>query len=434
MAIDLLYGLLAEHLLVVLLLVLMLLEMLKAGGPRAAAVLGVLVLVAGCAVLLRQYSQGYAVDLVPEEIRIDRFTVLAKLVILACGLLFSVTFAASATCKSVFLVCASLLGALLVMDSAGFISLFIGIEMLSLPAFALMVRGAGATVASEAAFKYLLLSSIATALILFGIAFAYGSSGTLSIGAFAHAAAAGSSQDVAGTVLVASGLFLKAAVFPFHGWAPDAYGGAALPVTSFLASIVKGTVFLTLVRIFGNVALDSATASSIALLAVLSIFYGNFAAIQQRTFKKLLAYSSIAHAGYMLFAFVDVTGHRMDDLLWYVFIYAVAVISACASFSILCPRERDDVQSLDGAFRSHPAAALVFGAALLSLAGLPPLPGFFAKLLVFRSVIASGYLGLASIAFIGSFIGITYYLSLFFRLFAASSQSVEVESNRSETR
>lgn len=429
---DLFSGLLAEELLLVLLLTLMLLEMLKV-SPRIADALVKLVLFAACAILLRQYAQGYDVDLMPGEVRVDRFAVLAKLVLLGCALLLTLVSPVSATFKSGFLVCSSLLGALVMMDSAGFIPLFIGIEMLSLPAFALMLSGTGTTSASEGAFKYLVLSSIASALLLFGIAFAYGITGTLNIADFAQAVGAGSSPAVAAGILVASGFFLKAAVFPFHGWAPDAYSSARLQVTSFLASIVKGAVILALVRIFATVDLNSATFAIIAVLSLLSIYYGNIAAIRQRNFKRLLAYSSISHAGYMLVAFIDTTGGRVADLLWYVAIYAATVIVACASFAILCPGERDDVQATDGAFQSHPLAALVFGLAMLSLAGLPPLPGFFAKLFIFSSVIASQYLAAAIIAFVGSFIGVTYYLALFFRLFATDARSPLVDSKQSGT-
>ena len=158
------------------------------------------------------------------------------------------------------------------------------------------------------------------------------------------------------------------------------------------------------------------------MLSLLSIWFGNITAIRQRSFKRLLAYSSISHAGYMLFAFVGAGGSRISDLLWYVAIYAATVIVACASFSVLAG-ENDDVQATDGAFESHPVAALVFGLAMLSLAGLPPLPGFFAKLFVFSSVIASEHLAAAVLAFIGSFIGVTYYLALFFRQFAAAPRN-----------
>src|SRR5262245_56470804 len=183
MGADLFNGLLAEQLLLGLLLALMLLEMLAA-NPRIADILVKVVLFAACAVLLRQYVRAYDVDLLPGEVHIDRFAVLAKLVLLSCALLASLVSPVTATFKSAFLVGSSLLGGLIVVDSAGFIPLFIGMEMLSLPAFALMVNGTGTTSASEGAFKYLVLSSVASALLLFGIAFAYGITGTLTVAAF----------------------------------------------------------------------------------------------------------------------------------------------------------------------------------------------------------------------------------------------------------
>ena len=152
MAAELFYGLLPEHLLLGLLLALMVLDMLAA-NPRAAGILVTTVLSAACAVLLQQYAQGYAAEPLAGEIRIDRYAVLAKLVLAGCTLLWTLLPPVRATFKSAFSCCSSLLGAFVVMDSAGFIPLFLGIEMLSLPAFALMVTGAGATSASEAALK-----------------------------------------------------------------------------------------------------------------------------------------------------------------------------------------------------------------------------------------------------------------------------------------
>jgi NADH-quinone oxidoreductase subunit N len=432
MAGKLLYGLLPEHLLLGLLFALMLLEMFKP-RPRVGGRLVTVVLFAAVAVLVRQYAVGYEVELLPGEIHIDRFALLAKLVVIGSGLLWTMMFPSQLDFKSAFLLCSSLFGASIVMDSAGFISLVLGIEMLSLPAFALLVHLGGAS-GSEGAFKYLLLSAVASALLMFGIAFSYGATGLLSIDAFAHIASGESALGAAATVLIASAFFVKAAVFPFHGWAPDAYSAARIHVTAFLAAIVKGAVILAFVRILPGVALGAETVAIITALSIGSILFGNAAAIRQHKFKRLLAYSSIAHAGYMMFAFVDVTGGRATDLLWYVIIYALTVIVACASFSRLCPGEQDDVQALDGTFQSRPIAALIFGLAMLSLAGLPPLPGFFAKLFVFRSVIASGHLVPAIIAFTGSFIGVTYYLGLFYRLFTASTQPTGADPNREAAR
>src|SRR5689334_9003971 len=170
MASDLVYGLLPDHLLLVLLLALLVLEMFDAPA-RIGDLLLKATLIGACGVLYVQYRAGYNAAPIANEIRIDDFAVLAKLVLAGCGLLLAWILPPGETYKSRFLLASSLLGAMVIVDSAGFVSLFIGIEMLSLPAFALMIHGAGTTSASEAAFKYLLLSSVATALLLLGIAF-----------------------------------------------------------------------------------------------------------------------------------------------------------------------------------------------------------------------------------------------------------------------
>ena len=420
MATDLIYGLLPEHLLLGLILVLMLLEIFQA-DKRLAGLLFAISAAAGCGVLAVQLSQGYTVNLVPGEILIDRFALIARLVILGCGLILGVcSLATSSSCKFWMLLASSLLGALTIMDSAGFISMFIGIEMLSLPAFAMMVSGDGVSNSSEGAFKYLVLSSVATALILFGLSLVYGATGSLSISAYVTAVSAGGAQSLAATVVILSGFFLKAAVFPFHAWAPDAYSSVRIHVTAFLASVIKGAVVLALVRILSNIALGAEIVTVIAILSVASIFYGNTTAIRQTSFKKLLAYSSIAHAGYMMFALIDNTGGRVEALLYYVSVYAVTTIIACTCFSLLGTGEKDDLELIDGAFASHPVAAVLLALSVLSMAGIPPMPGFLAKFLIFKSVIASGHLKAAILAFVGSYIGVIYYLGIVFRLFTAA--------------
>jgi NADH-quinone oxidoreductase subunit N len=417
MSIDLLYGLLPEHILLALLLCLMLLEILRA-DRRIAGVYFIVLLAVACGVLLFHLSQGYGAVVVPGEIAVDRFAVTARLVILGCGLLVGIcTLAAEPTVKFRMLLTSSLLGALIIMDSAGFISLFMGIEMLSLPAFALMVHGRGATFASEGSFKYLILSSVASALILFGLSLAYGGTDSLSIVDFASALRAGGAQILAACALLLCGFFLKAALFPFHGWAPDAYGSARLPVTAFLASVVKATVVLALARIFADLSLPAELVSAVAALSICSIFYGNVAAIGQGAFRRLLAYSSIAHAGYMMFALLDATGERVEALLYYTAVYAVTTVVACACFSLLVYGEEDGLESLDGAFAARPFPALLLALCALSLAGIPPLPGFLAKLFIFKSVIASGHLVPAVLAFCGSYLGVVYYLGIVVRIF-----------------
>jgi NADH-quinone oxidoreductase subunit N len=228
-------------------------------------------------------------------------------------------------------------------------------------------------------------------------------------------------QAKAAGLLVIAGLFLKAAVFPFHAWAPDAYAAARMPVTALMASLVKAAVVLALVRILASFPLDAACMAVITGLAIVSIVFGNVAALGQGRFKRLLAYSSVAHAGYMIFALTDTTGSRATDLLWYTAFYGLATVLACASFAALSPDD-DDLRALDGKFATQPVASILLAIAVLSLAGLPPLPGFFAKLFVFKSVVASGHLVPAVIAFVGSFLGLAYYVGIVMRLFQAAPQ------------
>ncbi len=422
MSADFLYGLLPDHLLLALMLLLMVLEMARVDARWARPVF-VGAVGAALAVLLQQIAAGYSAEIVAGEIRIDRFALLAKAVLLGCGLAIALGFAARGGWKFWLLLASMLLGAMLVMGSAGFASFFIGIELLSLPAFALMVQGQGGTVATEGAFKYLLMSSVGTALLLFGISLAYGSTGSLAIAALAPALGGGGAQPQAAVLLVLCGLFLKAAVFPFHAWAPDAYASTRLEVTAVLASVVKAGVVLALVRIVLDVQLGVATTALVAPLAIASIVFGNLAALGQRRFKRLLAYSSVAHAGYMIFALADSTGSRSSDLLWYTAFYAGATVLASACYALLCPGDGDELDALDGQFHHHPLAALGLAFALLSLAGLPPFPGFFAKLFIFTSVIGSGHLVAAVLAFVGSFLGLAVYLGLVLRLFRAESPS-----------
>lgn len=420
MASDFIYGLLPEHMLLALIVVLMVLEIMRA-DKHLAGPLFLLTLSISCGVLVSQLSAGYTYVVVPNEVVIDRFAILAKLVILGCGTVlgfFSVT--GSKCYKTWLLLSCSLLGGMIMMESAGLISLFIGIEMLSLPGFALMIHGRGASIASEGAFKYLLMSSVATALMLFGISLVYSQTGTLAVADFAAVAFNGGARNWAAGALVLSGFFIKAAVFPFHAWAPDAYDSAKLQVTAFLASVIKAAVVLALVRILGNLPLSHEAALAVTVLSVGSIFYGNVAAIGQTTFKRLLAYSSIAHAGYMMFALTDTTGGRVESLFYYVAVYAVTSIIACASFSLLCQDHgdhADPLSCLDGAYYVRPVPSFILAACVLSLAGIPPLPGFLAKFLIFKSVIASGHLLPAVLAFLGSFMGVIYYLGIVFRLF-----------------
>ncbi|MCE3284324.1 MAG: dehydrogenase subunit [Steroidobacteraceae bacterium] len=418
---DFWYGLAPELALLGVVVIAMALEAMRVGARWSqGAFVGATV--AALAVLYTQLGADYSAVLLDGELRVDRLAVAGKAVLLLCGFGVAAWFPGSVRGHKFWILAgASIVGGMLMLGAASFATLFIGIELLSLPAFALIVLGQGRTVASEGAFKYLVLSSVASAVLLFGASIGYGLTGTLRLDAFAGLFTTGGAQGQAALLLVLAGLFLKAAVFPFHAWAPDAYAAARLPVTAWMASVVKAAVVLAIVRIVGPSALGSAAVPVITALAIVSIVFGNLAALGQSRFRRLLAYSSVAHAGYMIFALLDVTGSRGADLLWYTAFYGLATVLACASFAVLCPGEDDTLERLDGQFGRRPVASILLALSMLSLAGMPPLPGFFAKLFVFRSVIASGHTIWAAVAFIGSFLGLAYYVGIALRLFRPSA-------------
>lgn len=425
MATELFYALLPAHTVLVLMLLLMLLEGLRA-SPAWGRVAYLAALVCAGAVLAHQITHGYAADIAAGEVSIDGFALAGSSVLVALGLAAGLTLPRATSYKTWLLLASSLFGALVVVDSAGFVALFLGIEMLSLPAFALIVHQRGTSVAAEGAFKYLLMSAIASALLLFGMSLTYLGTGSLLIADFVGIVGRSDALATAATLLMLAGFFVKVAVFPLHGWAPDAYSAARLPVTAILASIVKGAMVLALARVFAAATLDASVVTVVVALALVSIVYGNLAALTQTRFRRLLAYSSVAHAGYMIFALAGATGNRAENLLWYVGLYAAATLLACASYAMLTrdagnDETRDELQALDGGFARHPLAAVLLAIAVLSLAGLPPLPGFFAKLFIFQSAIASGHLVAAVLAFAGSFIGLGYYVAIVVRLFRSDA-------------
>jgi NADH-quinone oxidoreductase subunit N len=410
------FALLPDHLLLATVLLLMVLEMLRADTGLARALFLAATLAAG-AVAFWQLVVGVRGEAIAGELRVDALALQAKIVLLGLAALFALLFSGSGY-KFWLLLAASLYGALLVAGAAGFATLFIGIEMLSLPAFALIVHGQGRSAAAEGAFKYLVMSSVGTAMLLFGLSLGYGATGSLALAPFAGALGAGGGAATAAGLLAVAGLAVKAAVFPFHAWAPDAYAAAPAPVTAAMAALVKAGVIVALLRITGSAALAPALAAVAMALAIVSILAGNLAALGQLRLKRLIAYSSVAHAGYMLFALADTTGQRSADLLVYVAVYGLGTLVAFAAHARLVGDSDDDsLALLDGRFAARPGAALALAAALLSLAGLPPFPGFFAKLLVFRSAIASDHLLPAVLAFVGSFIGLGVYVGAALRAF-----------------
>ena len=229
------------------------------------------------------------------------------------------------------LLLSSLYGACLLLSADSFLTLFLGLELMSLPVYALVLLAFRRPESAEAALKYLVLGGTATATLLMGVSLLYGGTGSLALSTFADALSASDTMASVAVVLVLVAFFLKAAIVPFHAWAPDAYEGAAVPVTAYMATIVKAAVLLAAVRLFGNAPVTRPLADLLAILPLLSIVWGNLAAMRQQSFRRMIAYSSIAHAGYLFYAFLGVGPGRFQAVAFYVLAYGLMNVLAFAS-------------------------------------------------------------------------------------------------------
>jgi NADH-quinone oxidoreductase subunit N len=309
------------------------------------------------------------------------------------------------------LLLSSLYGFCLLLSADSFLTLFLGLELLSLPVYTLVLLAFRRPESAEAALKYLVLGGAASATFLMGVSLLYGGSGSLGIAAFATALASSDTMAIAAVVMILVSFFLKAAIVPFHAWAPDAYEGASVPVTAYMATIVKAGAVLATLRLVGSASLPAYVAGLIAFLPLVSIVWGNLTAMRQPGFRRMIAYSSIAHAGYLFYAFLGDGPGRFQAIVFYLVAYGVMNLLAFASL----PQDADDatrdrLETLKGLYARRPYAAVMIGIAMLSLAGIPPFPGFVAKFLIFRNVMMAGYTAYAVLGLVGSYLGIYFYL------------------------
>jgi NADH-quinone oxidoreductase subunit N len=317
------------------------------------------------------------------------------------------------------------LGAMILAAAGDALTLFLGLETMSIGAYALTAFRRSSPRSIEGALKYFLLGAFAVALLLYGFALLYGSTGhtdLAGIGAAVHGGAAHNPMLVVGAVLVLVGIVFKVSAVPFHAWTPDAYEGAPTPTTSFMAVAVKAAAFAMLLRVlmlaFGDAAWTSWASGwppVMATLAVLTMSVANLIAGRQESVKRMLAYSSIAHAGYVLVAVTSMMRDRTQGggaVLFYLLTYTVSTAGAFGALILCGSRGREAVtyDDLSGLGKRHPAAALAFSLFLLSLAGIPPTAGFFGKWFVFRAAIDGGLYWLAIVAFVNSVVAAYYYL------------------------
>ncbi|HEX5620683.1 MAG TPA: NADH-quinone oxidoreductase subunit N [Solirubrobacteraceae bacterium] len=314
------------------------------------------------------------------------------------------------------LLLSSVLGMVVLVAAENLVAVFLGFELLSIPLYVLCATHMRREHSLESGLKYLIIGSVGSATLLYGLALVYGATGSTDYSGIA-AQVEGLADDVlllTGVALVIAGLAFKASVAPFHQWTPDVYEGAPTPVTAFMAVATKAAAFGVLLRLFDIALIDitNTWGPALAALAVITIAVGNVGAIGQSSLKRMLAYSSVAQAGYMLAGVVVSTSLGVRATIFYLLVYALMNLAA---FAVIVARERetdfgDDISSLYGVGASRPLLAWPMTIAMLALAGLPGTAGFFGKLYLIDAAVDNGYGWLGVVIVLGSAISLAYYL------------------------
>lgn len=297
------------------------------------------------------------------------------------------------------------------------VTFYVGLELLSITSYILVGTLRKDPRSNEAALKYFLNGAVASSVLLFGFSLLYGLTGQTGIGAVATELSTVGMNPLTATAvfLVLAGLAFKVAAVPFHLWAPDTYEGAATPITAFLSVVSKGATFAAILRVFYITLVEARVEWSLAfaVLAVLSMTIGNISALRQKNIKRMLAYSSIAHAGYILAGLAVATATGFSSVMFYVLAYTFMNMAAFAVvIAVSIQRDSEDVAAFTGLVRSAPWLAVIFLLALVSLIGMPPFAGFWAKLYIFRATIQGGLTWLAIAIALNSAISIGYYYNV----------------------
>ena len=316
----------------------------------------------------------------------------------------------------------SILGMLIMVSGHSLLTLYLGLEIMSLSLYALIATARDRTAAIEAALKYFVLGAIASGLLLYGMSMIYGISGSLNIAQisnFASAATLGSQQTLIlnfGLVFLVIGVAFKLGAVPFHMWVPDVYQGSPTSVTMFLSSVPKIASVAILIRLLidGLGSLQHYWSDLFMILAILSIAIGSLVALNQTNIKRMLAYSTISHIGFVLLGFVTGVVDGYGAAVFYVLTY---ILMSLAAFGVIIALnkngfEADQIADFQGLSKSSPWLALIMLVVMLSMAGVPPFIGFYSKLFILQQVVAEGYVLLAVLAVIFAVISAYYYLQI----------------------
>ena len=396
--------------------------------------------------LLTLWSASYARDFIQPVtilLEVDHWSLFFTSLILMASLVTLVlskeTFSSEGERKEEYylLLVLSVLGAVVLIQSSHMVSLLLGMELMGVALYAMIAFPERGQLPLEGAVKYLVLSACASAMLLYGFALIYAATGELSYAGIGARAALAYAENpmlmMAGSAMVLAGIGFKLSVAPFHMWTPDVYEGAPTPVTGFLATVSKSAVFVALSRFYIDGALYqfSGLNTALVVLAIASMLVVNWLALRQENIKRLLAYSSIAHFGYLLVVLIALTYLEADlvsqSITFYLTAYIVTTLAAFTIVSMVAGEDtaKQNISAFAGLFWSRPLEASALTVAMLSLAGIPLTAGFMAKFFVITVGIQSGLWGLLAVLVIASAIAIYYYLRIIF----AMTQSAQTSGN-----
>jgi NADH-quinone oxidoreductase subunit N len=311
----------------------------------------------------------------------------------------------------------TLAGAVALVSFGNMAMFFLGLEVLSISLYILAGSKKRDVKSNEAGMKYFLMGSFASGVLLFGIALIYGETATFDIKGIANYTAntAPSVLFYAGAGMILIGMLFKVSAVPFHFWAPDVYEGSPTLITAFMATVAKIAAIAAFYRLFSNSFLISIPTYAWVLSAVtaLTITVGNFTALNQDSFKRMLAFSGISHAGYLLMGIVGIYGKTDNAIFFYSLAYGVSSVAAFAIAIVVSKHTGSDkIESFNGLAKRHPFLAAALTMAILSMAGIPPFAGFFGKYYIFSEAMKNGHLLLTIVAVVNSIVAVYYYFKV----------------------
>ena len=311
------------------------------------------------------------------------------------------------------------LGMMVMISASHFLTLYLGLELLSLSLYAMVALRRDSVEATEAAIKFFVLGALASGFLLYGMSMVYGATGTLDITRVTEVIQSGAINHavlVVGLVFIVAGISFKLSAAPFHMWAPDVYQGAPTAVVLFIGSAPKFAAFGFVMRLLveGMGAMVADWQGMLIILAVMSMMIGNLAAIAQTNIKRMLAYSTISHMGFMLLGIIGADENGYSSSMFYVLVYVLMTLGTFGMIMLLSREgfEAEKLEDFKGLNRRNPWYAFITLLLMFSMAGIPPTVGIYAKLSVLQAVISAGYIWLAVVAVLFSLIGAFYYLRI----------------------